>query len=125
MNPLRFFTLDEFNCSCCGQNLMDRNFLTSLDTARGMAGIPFVITSGFRCAKHNGEVGGVFTSAHLIGKAADIAAGDSRTRYQILMACSRVGITRFEIGPAHVHVDRDASKWPWVIDLVSAHKGGV
>lgn len=37
---------------------MDENFLSRLDDARGIAGIPFTINSGFRTKSRNAYVGG-------------------------------------------------------------------
>ncbi len=39
---------------------------------------PIHITSGYRCIRHNAEVGGVPKSRHLIGAAADIAVPQSK-----------------------------------------------
>ena len=36
-------------------------------------GKPLTITSGYRCARHNAEVGGVPNSRHMRGLAADVA----------------------------------------------------
>lgn len=76
-----------------------------LDAARTAAGIPFVITSGYRTVAENTAVGGVADSAHLTGAAADIACSDSVSRLAMLKAFLSVGFTRIEICPAHIHVD--------------------
>ena len=69
---LTYFKLEEFECSCCGEMGMDMGFLHKLDLARGLAKTPFIINSGYRCKKHNKNVGGKETSSHLKGKAVDI-----------------------------------------------------
>ncbi|MGC9344888.1 MAG: D-Ala-D-Ala carboxypeptidase family metallohydrolase, partial [Bacteroidales bacterium] len=75
-------TIEEFECKCgCGQNGVDINFLRKLNEARDLADIPFIISSGYRCQKHNKEIGGVPDSAHTKGMAVDITCKDSRTRY--------------------------------------------
>ena len=51
---------------------MDKNFLQKLDRARDVAGVPFIITSAYRCEQHNKNVGGKPNSAHLRGYAVDI-----------------------------------------------------
>ena len=58
---------------------MDKTFLQMLDDARGIAGIPFKINSGYRTPEHNKKVGGKLKtptskgSSHMYGLAADIA----------------------------------------------------
>lgn len=44
-----------------------------LEPARQRLGIPIMVNSGYRCPKHNAEVGGVANSQHMKGEAADIA----------------------------------------------------
>ena len=76
-----------------------------LDKARGIAGVPFVITSGFRTPAENQACGGVPDSAHLTGEAADIACSDSQSRFKIVSAMLQVGFNRIEVCPQHVHCD--------------------
>ena len=63
---------------------MDEDFLYSLDHARELAGIPFVITSAYRTPEKNKEVGGSENSSHLKGLAVDIRVRSSSERYTIL-----------------------------------------
>lgn len=46
-----------------------------LDPIRAVWGAPITINSGYRCPKLNAAVGGVSTSQHLRGEAADISVG--------------------------------------------------
>jgi uncharacterized protein YcbK (DUF882 family) len=92
---------------------MDDDFLKRLDKARELAGVPFVITSGFRCPKHNKEVGGKPNSAHLRGLAADIAVADNETRYQIIYGLIKAGFKRIGIGKGFIHVDGDVVTKPF------------
>jgi uncharacterized protein YcbK (DUF882 family) len=104
-------TIDEFECKCgCGQNGVDINFLRKLNQARDLADTPFIISSGYRCSKHNEEIGGVPTSAHTKGLAADILCSGSRQRYFILKALLAVGFHRIGIGEDFIHVDDDTTK---------------
>lgn len=48
-----------------------------LDPAREKLGMPIRMNSGYRCIKHNVEVGGVERSQHLRGEAADITCADN------------------------------------------------
>lgn len=111
---LEYFKSSEFACPCCGENDMDADFLARLDTARGIAGVPFRITSGLRCPKHNSEIGGKKTSSHLRGYAVDIAATSSRERYHIIRGLMEAGFERIGIGQTFIHVDDDPDKPDWV-----------
>lgn len=109
-SPYNYFSLSEFACPCCkDSSRVDRNFVAKLDRARGEAKVPFKITSGYRCAKHNSKVGGVKGSAHSRGCAADISVTDSQTRYKALSALlkhfNRVGVAK-----TFIHVDDDPTK---------------
>jgi len=109
---MRHFIIEEFLCPCCGQGVeeMSKGLLYMLDTARDIAGIPFIINSGFRCPKHNKEVGGSPASSHLEGVAADIKADNSKKRYLIVKALIQAGFHRMKIGEKHIHTDIDPDK---------------
>lgn len=58
-----------------------------LDPLREAWGKPITVTSGYRCPALNKAVGGVPTSMHLTGRAADITTGnevDNRKLYQLV-----------------------------------------
>jgi len=113
MKLTRNFTDDEFRCPCCGKfvdSLPFRAFLARLQDARHIAGIPFVITSGYRCPEHNSVVGGKTDSSHLKGIAADIRAHIASERFAIINGLIKAGFERFGIGRDFVHVDTDMSK---------------
>lgn len=67
------FSEKEFACKCCGEVKVDIQLVERLEQLREYLGVrPIIITSGYRCPKHNKEVGGAPNSYHLLGKAADI-----------------------------------------------------
>lgn len=106
----KHFKFSEFACKCgCGENKISHEFVKKLDACREEAGVPFLITSGYRCVKHNKKVGGVADSSHTRGYAADIAFGRNMT--VILGACrkhfKRVGVYK---NKNFVHVDIDPDK---------------
>ena len=80
---MEYFNFSEFACRCCGrippgvrgniEALVDN----VLDPARRVFGGPVSVSSGYRCPKHNAEVGGVGGSQHLRGEAADICCSDN------------------------------------------------
>ena len=119
MSDLQYFRLEEFDSPdepgsgrrMCG------DFLFMLDEARDIAQVPFRITSGYRTQKHQDELTArgyktSTTSAHLRGKAADIACTDSYDRFRIVAALLAVGFNRVGVHPRFIHVDNDEIKTP-------------
>jgi zinc D-Ala-D-Ala carboxypeptidase len=96
---------------------LDQELIAKLDMARHFAKTPFIITSGLRTVSENADLGGVSDSAHLFGKAVDLACSDSHTRFLMLKGLLAAGFTRIEIAPLHIHVDTDESKVMEVIFL--------
>jgi len=112
---LKYFTFEEFDSPDApgsGEKYMDREFLECLDEARDIAGVQFKINSGYRTPTHNAKVGGVSTSSHLIGRAADIHCTNTGKRLKIIEALSMVGFQRFGIAKTFIHVDNDDQKKP-------------
>ena len=110
MKKWKYFRYDEFKCPCCGENKTDPKLIDMLDKARELAGVPFIINSGYRCEKHNKEVGGKSNSAHLKGKACDIACADGFSRFAIVNALLKTGFVRIGIAKTFIHVDIDDEK---------------
>lgn len=105
-----YFKEKEFACKCCGELVISDELTSKLDKAREIAGVPFKINSGYRCAKHNAAVGGVKDSAHARGYAADVAVNGSSNRFKILTALLEVGFTRVGVYNTFIHVDVDPDK---------------
>lgn len=69
------FRLSEFQCKgkgCCSATLLDDRLVELLQKLRDRLGTAINVNSGYRCRKHNSDVGGVSASNHVKGKAADI-----------------------------------------------------
>lgn len=87
---MKYFSCNEFKCRCCGQlpakakanveALVDN----VLDPAREEFDGPVVVNSGYRCQKHNLEVGGVVNSQHMKGEAADVCCEDNEKLAEII-----------------------------------------
>jgi zinc D-Ala-D-Ala carboxypeptidase len=109
---MRYFTLDEFDSPDLPGSgaFMHQEFLDLLDDARDLAGVPFVINSGYRTEYWNQKVGGRVGSSHLTGWAADIRATTSNRRYLVVAALTAVGFTRIGCADSFVHVDMDPTK---------------
>jgi len=107
---LKYFKLSEFDDAPGTGKNMKKEFLTKLDKARAIADVPFKITSGYRSKETNKRVGGVSTSSHLKGLAADISCKDSSTRQKIVNALIQAGFTRIGIADTFIHCDTDKDK---------------
>ena len=107
---MRFFKNAEFNCFCCGEHHMDFDAVDMLITARNFADVSFVITSAWRCEKYNKKIGGKKDSAHIYGKAFDVFAPDSTSRFKIVYGLVQAGFTRIGIGKDFIHADTDHNK---------------
>ena len=69
------FSAAELMCPCCGvgADKMSPNMLQMAEELRAENGNnPMIVSSAYRCAKHNAEVGGVANSRHLYGQAMDV-----------------------------------------------------
>ena len=106
----KYFKIDDFKCPCCEVNNIDPFLIEMLDVARNKSGIPFIINSGYRCPKHNTEVGGAYNSSHLLGKAVDIDTQGILDRYLIVKSLLDIGFIRVEIAPTWTHADIDTHK---------------
>lgn len=110
---MMYFKEKEFACGCgCGGGHQDMTsgLLRKLVAARSMSPVPFVLSSAYRCSKHNESVGGSSTSSHLNGSAVDIAVSGSKERYQIVMALIAAGFNRIGVAKTFIHADVDRDK---------------
>lgn len=97
-------------CPCCKRCELSPELMQMLDNAREIAGVPFGINSGFRCAAHNADVGGKPSSSHLGGYAVDIATRNGPARMTILGGLMAAGFQRIGIAKTFIHVDMDPDK---------------
>ena len=102
-NDIRYFTRSEFGHY--GNVEPNETLVLLLDEARRFAGRPFVITSGIRGPRHDGD-----RSAHITGHAVDIRAPDSKVRWHILDGLYAAGFNRIGVYDKHIHADVDPTK---------------
>jgi uncharacterized protein YcbK (DUF882 family) len=88
--------------------------VSKLDMMREKTGLMMIVNSGFRTEAHNNRVGGVDSSAHTGGWAADISVRDSRQRFLLRKAALAVGINRIGTAKTFLHFDCDPTKDPEV-----------
>jgi len=101
---------ESFACPHCGMDKFDPKMRAILNAAREKFGRPILLNSACRCEAHNTKVGGAKKSAHLVGPdgfchAADIRCYSDLTRAHLYDIFYRLGIRRFEVSDAHLHVD--------------------
>ena len=112
-NLSKNFTTDEFACKCgCGYDTPEPELIRMLQATRDLYGKPIRITSGCRCIKHNRNVRGTANSAHIYGKAVDIATPTGADRYLLIKALLASGFDRIGINfkSRFIHADIDDSK---------------
>ena len=95
-----------------------------LDPLREAWGSPIIVTSGYRCEELNKRVGGVKTSYHLRGMAADIRPRNGLVDklyalIEHLYLTRRMGITECYIDhrKGYIHIAYDAednNTWPFI-----------
>jgi zinc D-Ala-D-Ala carboxypeptidase len=114
---MKYFKLSEFDSPDIlgsGKN-MNEEFLYMLDAARKIYGKPMHVNSGYRSEEHNKKVGGVSSSSHLKGLAADISCKKSNERFEMLQAFIKAGFKRIGVADSFIHIDNDKDKSQGVI----------
>ena len=109
------FKVSEFACKgsgCCTEILWSPELVERLQWMRSLCGKPIVINSAYRCITHNKRVGGVDSSKHLYGMAADLAIpkGMSLDKFAALAESAGFrGVLKYT-GTRFVHVDLRETK---------------
>ena len=98
------FTVEEFQCKCCHKIDMDADFVTRIEAFRVEWGKPMKVLSGFRCPKHNAEVGGTRKSQHPCGKAGDFEVMPS-DRYAFIALAIKHKFRGIGVAKDFIHLD--------------------
>ena len=111
------FQRAEFGCGCgCGYDDINLKLVDKLQSLRDLVEKPIVVTSGCRCELYNSHIGGVISSPHLDGLAADIQV-DGMTPVTLAILANRIQYMRIGIYPKHLHIDikpANPSKY-WIV----------
>jgi zinc D-Ala-D-Ala carboxypeptidase len=91
---------------------MQQAFLDKLIEARKLAGIPFIVNSGYRTQNHNTKVGGEPNSSHMRGWACDLGFKNGSQAYTIFNALQRAGFNRLGMYRSWIHCDCDPTLSP-------------
>lgn len=106
---MKNFTENELRCKCCGMLpiVKIQGIMTVLQMVRFRLNRPIIVTSGYRCPRHNKRVGGHPNSYHMQAMAADISiAGWSADEFEAFSNAlpDRVYHKRY-VSKSFVHID--------------------
>lgn len=116
----KYFYSNEFDCKCkypeCEDTFISEKLIRGLDKLRIKMNLPLSVSSGYRCAKHNKDVGGKRFSKHKKGIAADILCPKGMNYRYFYRLCLSVeefkGIGYYEDrGFVHVDVRKRIGRW--------------
>ena len=114
------FNSSEFDChgsGCCSSTLVDDKLVTYLQQIREHFGKPVNISSGYRCATHNKNIGGATNSRHSKGQAADIyitgVTPAEIAKYAESIGILGIGLYETNSDGFFVHVDTRETKSFW------------
>jgi len=118
---MNYFTKKELRCKCgCKKAEMKEDFMLRANQARHISGVPFIVTSAYRCKEHNKAVGGRGSSSHLKGLALDISIKSPQDALKIIDGLLQAGIKRIlpyvvkgkgkNMDMVHIHFDDDGEK---------------
>jgi zinc D-Ala-D-Ala carboxypeptidase len=99
------FALSEFACNDGSKEMIvDYELIERLQKFRDALGKSITITSGYRSVAYNQKCGGIKTSLHLLGKAADIKIS-GMTPLQVAKEADKYGFLGIGVYPTFTHVD--------------------
>lgn len=106
------FKGSEFRCKCgCGKILIAEELVQRLQRVRDHFGKSVTVNSGYRCAKHNKNVGSTSSSPHLLGLAADIKIKGVSSK-DIAIIAEQIGFDGIAlINDNAIHLDLKGRKW--------------
>ena len=114
------FNSTEFDChgkGCCNTTLINETLVEYVQKIRDHFDKPITISSGYRCAKHNKNVGGATGSRHAKGDAADIVVKDVApaevAKYAESIGILGVGLDETDKDGHFVHIDTRTTKSFW------------
>ncbi len=114
------FRSREFDChggGCCTQTKVNEKLVKYLQMIRDHFGTTVTITSAYRCAIHNRNVGGATGSRHCVGDAADIVVASHSpaevAKYAESIGIKGIGLYETSADGYFVHIDTRTSKSFW------------
>lgn len=110
------FNSNEFDCKCggyCNTTYIDDKLVDYLEQIRTHFNQPITITSGYRCERHNANVGGERGSFHKEGgRATDIQVKNTAP-IEVAKYAESIGIKGIGLYSNFVHIDTRDYKYFW------------
>ena len=109
------FKSTELDCKgkgCCSKTPIDIELIGYLQVIRNYFGKPVTINSGYRCQKHNSNVGGAKNSRHTQGMAADLVVKGIKPK-EVAKFAETIGIRGIGLYNSFVHIDTRTTKFYW------------
>jgi zinc D-Ala-D-Ala carboxypeptidase len=107
------FAISEFACNDGSKDIMvDYELVQFLQKMRDALGKSITVTSGYRTATYNKKCGGISTSHHLTGKAADIKIA-GMSPLEVAYMADKIGFRGIGVYPTFTHVDVGPQKLYW------------
>jgi uncharacterized protein YcbK (DUF882 family) len=110
----KHFSRSEFACKCgkCEPIAVDYKLVQILEMVRTHFDAAVIITSGYRCPKHNKKVKGARASKHMLGIAADIkVSGVEPIDVYSAIDAAYPNDLGLKVYSSWVHVDSRQDKW--------------
>lgn len=114
------FKSTEFDChgaKCCSETLIDEQLVEYLQDIRDHFNKPVNISSAYRCATHNKNIGGATGSRHMKGQAADIYINGVKpieiAKYAESIGVLGIGLYETDKDGHFVHIDTRTNKAFW------------
>ncbi len=102
------FKPEEFRCSHCGKDGVQKSLMDKLQALRTAYGKPMKVTSGYRCAAHPIEAAKAAPGAHASGCAVDIGVQGAEAHRLLALALnagfSGIGVQQKGTG-RFIHLD--------------------
>jgi len=101
----------EFKCKCgfeeCRGTFVSKKLVKAYSKFRSFIDTPLEINSGFRCVRHNFDIGGVPLSRHCSGEAIDISLSSFEfiDKDEVSNTASFCGFTFIKFYKTFVHFD--------------------
>jgi zinc D-Ala-D-Ala carboxypeptidase len=106
-----YFTKKELACKCGCGGLPEREFVERLVVLRRKCGFAFIVTSGYRCPKHNYAVtknksqGTGWSGPHTMGRAVDLAVYGEKV-FTIIKEAVKLGFTGIGLNQKGTYSER-------------------